>query len=163
SDAQNIFQAMKLFTYLPAVSDPAEGPPDAIDALRAATAGGARTAGLASEIGAIRRGMRADLVVLDTNDPTYVPFNSAARQIVYGEGGRSVETVIIDGRVVMRDRVIQTVDEAALRAELEQIMPNFRADAETVMARAARLRPYVLEADRRIWAQDIGIDRYVSR
>ncbi len=82
SDAQSIFQAMKLFTYLAAVSDPAEGPPDAIDALRAAATAGARMADLASEIGAIRPGMPADLVVLDTDDPTYVPFNSAARQIV---------------------------------------------------------------------------------
>ncbi len=163
SDAQNIFQAMKLFVYLAAVSDPSEGPPDAIDALRAATTSGARTAGLSHAVGAIRPGMRADLVVLDANDPTYVPFNSAVRQIVYGEGGRAVETVIIDGQVVMKDRVIQTVDEAALRAEVARVVPGFRTDAEEVMARTARLRPYISEVDRRIWSQDIGIDRYVSR
>ena len=163
SDAQNIFQAMKLFTYLAAVSNPEEGPPDAIDALRAATMGGARTAGLGDEIGIIAPGRRADLVVLDTNDPTYIPFNSAARQIVYGEAGRAVETVIIEGRVVMRDRVIKTVDESALRAELARIVPGFRADAQKVMARTEKLRPYILEADRRIWTQDIGIDRFVSR
>ncbi|MGN6462069.1 MAG: amidohydrolase family protein, partial [Pseudolabrys sp.] len=128
SDAQNIFQAMKLYTFLAAVSDPTEGPPDAADALRAATTAGARTAGLQSQIGALRVGMRADITVIDTDDPVYQPFNSAARQIVYGEGGRAVATVIVDGRVVMRDRVIQTVDEAALRAELARIVPGFRAD-----------------------------------
>lgn len=162
SDAQNIFQAMKLFTYLAAVSDPEEGPPNAVDALHAATVGGARTAGLDRKIGAIRMGMRADLVVLDLNDPVYVPFNSAARQIVYGESGRAVETVIIDGRVVMRDRVIRTLDESALRDELNQIVPAFRKDAEAVMQRTARLRPYVLEADRRIWKHGIGMNRYVG-
>ena len=163
SDAQNIFQAMKLFTYLAAVSNPEEGPPNAIDALYAATIGGAHTGGLAQEMGAIRPGMLADIVVLDANDPTYVPFNSAARQIVYGESGRGVETVIIAGRVVMRDQVIQTVNEAALRAELGQVVPQFRKDAEAVSARTARLRPYILENDRRIWSQNIGMDRYVSR
>jgi cytosine/adenosine deaminase-related metal-dependent hydrolase len=163
SDAQNIFQAMKLYTFLAAVCDPAEGPPDAVDALRAATTAGAYTAGLQDQIGSLRLGMRADLVAIDTDDPVYLPFNSAARQIVYGEGGRAVSTVIVDGRVVMRDRVIQTVDEAALREELARIVPRFRADAANVFARTARLRPYILEADRRIWSNDIGIDRYVSR
>jgi 5-methylthioadenosine/S-adenosylhomocysteine deaminase len=161
SDAQNIFQAMKLYTFLAAVSGPAEGPPDAIDALRAATIAGARTAGLQNQIGSLRPGMRADLVVIDTNDPVYLPFNSAARQIVYGEGGRAVTMVIVDGRVVMHDRVVQTVDEAELRDELARIVPSFRADAEKVFARTARLRPSILEADRRIWLEDIGIDRFV--
>jgi len=163
SDAQNIFQAMKMFTLLAAISDPEEGQPDAIDAIRAATTAGARTAGLQDQIGAIRPGMRADLVIIDAQDPIYVPFNSAARQIVYGEGGRAVETVIIDGRVVMRDRKMVSVDEAALRRELDAVLPTFRRDADVVMARTAKLRPYILEANRRIWTQDLGIDRYLSR
>ena len=164
SDAQNIFQAMKMFTLLAAISDPAEGQPDAIDAMRAATTAGARTAGLQEQIGAIRPGMRADLVIIDAQDPTYVPFNSAARQIVYGEGGRAVETVIIDGRIVMRDRKMVSVDEAALRRELDAVLPKFRRDADVVMARTAKLKPYILEADHsRIWSQDLGIDRYLSR
>lgn len=163
SDAQNIFQAMKLFVYLAAVSDPAEGPPDAVGALKAATMSGARTAGLSGDVGALRVGMRADLVVLDLNDPAYVPLNSAARQIVYGEGGRGVETVIIDGHVVMKDRVIQSVDEGALREELAAVLPGFRADADEVRSRANRLRGHILEADRRIWSHDVGMDRYVSR
>jgi guanine deaminase len=74
-----------------------------------------------------------------------------------------VTTVVVDGRVVMRDRVIQTVDEAALRADLARIVPDFRADADKVFERTARLRPYILEADKRIWREDVGIDRYLSR
>ena len=106
--------------------------------------------------------MRADLVVIDTTDPVYVPFNSAARQLVYGEGGRGVETVIVDGRVVVRDRKILTVDEASLRAEIDALMPGFRQDAEAVVARTARLRPHIAVADRRIWEQDLGLARYVG-
>ena len=154
---------MRLFTYLAAVSDPADGPPDAVDAIRAATVGGARTAGLENRIGAIRRGMRADLVILDTTDPVYVPFNSAARQLVYGEGGRAVETVIIDGKVVMENRTLRAIDEDRLRAEIDEVLPNFRIDANAVRARADRLRPYIHEADRKIWSQDIGLHRYIGR
>lgn len=160
SDAQNIFQAMKTLTFLSAISDPAEGPPDAIDAFRAATVGGAKALGL--PVGRIAPGMAADLVLLDLADPVYQPLNSAVRQIVYGESGRSVETVIVGGRVVMQDRRLATIDEAALRAELDALMPDFRRDAEAVFARTAPLRSYIAAADRRIWAEDVGFSRYVG-
>jgi 5-methylthioadenosine/S-adenosylhomocysteine deaminase len=163
SDAQNIFQAMKLFTYLAAVSDPREGPPYAIDAVRAATTGGAKAIGLEGQIGAIQPGMRADLVLIDTNDPIYVPFNSAVRQLVYGEGGRGVETVIIDGRIVMKNRRILTLDESALQAEIKSVIAAFRKDYQAVAERTERLYPYIQEADRRIWEQPLGLSRYVGR
>jgi 5-methylthioadenosine/S-adenosylhomocysteine deaminase len=163
SDAQNIFQAMKLFTTLPAVSDPADGPPAAADALHAATVGGARTAGLERRIGALREGMRADLTILDVTDPVYVPFNSAARQIVFGEGGRGVDTVIVDGKVVMRERKLLTIDEEALRRELADVIAHFRADAAAVFARTEALRPYIREADRRVWQHGVGLHRFVGR
>jgi len=163
SDAQNIFQAMKMFTLLAAVSDPREGPPTAVDALRAATSGGLRTAGLADRIGAIREGMRADLVIFDSTDPVYLPLNSAARQLVYGEGGRGVESVIIDGRIVMLNRKIMTVDELALRSELGHVAAVFQRDAQAVFARTERLHAHISEADRRMWQDDLGFDRYLAR
>ncbi len=163
TDAQNMFQAMKLHCLLAAVSDPRPGPPDALDAVRAATEGGARSIGLANEIGRIVPGMKADLVILDLADPSFVPLTSVPRQLVYSECGRSVETVIVDGRVVMDRRVIQTVDESVLRAEVEELMPGFRRDAAEVIGRTDRLAKYVLEADRRIWAEDVGAHRYVGR
>jgi 5-methylthioadenosine/S-adenosylhomocysteine deaminase len=162
SDAQNIFQAMKLFTYLAAISDPREGPPFAVDAVRAATTGGAKALGMEVEVGSIRPGMCADIVLIDTNDPVYVPFNSAARQLVYGEGGRAVETVIIDGKVVMQDRRILTIDEAALRSEIASVMSAFRRDFDVVAARTEKLHPYIQEADRRVWDQPIGLSRFVG-
>ncbi len=142
TDAQNMFQAMKLYCLLAAVCDPRPGPPDALDAFRAATQGGARSAGLDNEIGRIAPGMKADLAILDLADPSFVPLTSVPRQLVYSECGRSVETVIIDGRVVMDRRVIKTVDESALRAEVEAIMPGFRRDAGEVIGRTERLAKY---------------------
>ena len=62
--------------------------------------------------------MTADLMILDLNEPAFVPFNSAARQIVFAEAGRAVETVLVGGRPVVRDRKLVTVDEAALAAEI---------------------------------------------
>lgn len=162
TDAQNIFQAMKMFALLAAVSDPAPGPPDAVDAIHAATVGGARTAGLADELGAIHVGMAADLVLLDLDDPAFVPLNSVARQVVYGECGRGVDSVIVGGRVVMANRKIETIDEEGLRREATAIHRHFKIDAEAVFARSRKLAPHVLAADARSWATDIGLNRYVG-
>ena len=78
SDVQNMFQAMKTYCLLSAVSDPEPGPPRAGAALGHATLGGARSAMLQDRLGAITPGRRADLVLLDMNDTAYLPYNSAA-------------------------------------------------------------------------------------
>ena len=107
SDVQSVFQAMKMFCLLAAVSEPEPGPGLAHEALRHATLGNARTAGLDAQLGAIRPGYKADLVLVDLNDVAYLPFNSAARQLVYTEAGRGVESVIVDGRVVIKERQVK--------------------------------------------------------
>jgi guanine deaminase len=155
---------MKLFVGLAAVSKLEPGPPHAKDALRAATLGSARTAGKESDLGALKAGMKADLFLLDLNDPSYLPLNSAARQAVFSEAGRAVRLVMVDGRVVVEDGRVTTVDEAALRAELgARIMPRLRADRDKVLEQAARIYPYILEADRRVWGEEVGTHRYIGR
>jgi 5-methylthioadenosine/S-adenosylhomocysteine deaminase len=161
SDVQSMFQAMKLYVALAAVCDPEEGPPLAADALRAATVNGAKTAGRA-DLGELRPGMRADVTILDLSDISYVPLNSVARQVVYTESGRGVETVIVDGRVVMQDRRILTVDETALREEVERVVPGVRQSLEQVRARLAPIREQLELAAAKTWATDLGIERYVS-
>jgi guanine deaminase len=162
SDAQNMFQSMKMFAALAAVCDPEPGPPTAADAIRSATIGGARTAGLEGRIGALKPGMAADLSIIDLTDPSFVPLNSVARQIVFTEAGRAVETVIVDGRVVVRERKVTTVDERALREEVADLMRVLRKDIEAVVSRNQRMMPYLLEAHRRTWAADVGLNRYVG-
>jgi cytosine/adenosine deaminase-related metal-dependent hydrolase len=158
-----MFQSMKLFASLAAVTDPEPGPPTAADAIRAATLGGARSAGMTGKLGALKRGMAADLLVIDLTDPSFVPLNSAARQVVFTESGRGVETVIVDGRVVVRDRRVVSIDERALREEVAELMKVLRKDLEAVAARSATITPYVLEAYRKIWATDVsGLNRFVS-
>lgn len=161
SDVQNMFQAMKLFTLLAGICDPEEGPPFAAQALRAATIGGALTAGR-HDLGAIRPGMRADVTILDLTDISYVPLNSVARQLVYTESGRAVESVIVDGRVLMLDRRLTTVDEAALRREVAAVMPRLRTELAEIRQRLAPLVPQMAEAQRRSWAADIGVHRFVG-
>ena len=73
---------MKMFCLIAAVSEPEPGPGLAREVLRHATIGNARTAGLADRLGAIRPGYKADLILIDLNDIAYLPYNSAARQLV---------------------------------------------------------------------------------
>jgi 5-methylthioadenosine/S-adenosylhomocysteine deaminase len=163
SDVQSAFQAMKMFCLLAAVSEPEPGPPLAHEAIRHATLGNARTAGLAGRLGALKPGYIADMILIDLNDVAYLPFNSAARQLVYTEAGRGVETVIVDGRVVIKNRKVESFDEEALRREVEGLMRHFSADYEAVVASRKHALPYMLEAHRKVWQTDIGINRFVGR
>lgn len=162
SDAQNMFQAMKMFCGLAAVSDSMPGPPSASDALRAACCGGALPAGLDGELGALRPGMLADMLLLDLGDTSFVPFNNAARQVVFTESGRAVRTVIVDGRVVRQDGRITTIDEVALRGEIADLMLELTHDAARVADRILPIRSAILEAVRRSSEPDLPIHRLVG-
>lgn len=164
SDVQNIFQAMKLFCLFAAVSDPEPGPGLAHEVLRYATLGNARTAGLGGRLGAIRPGYKADLMLIDLSDIGYLPFNSAARQLVYTETGRGIETVLVDGRVVIRKRQVTTIDEDALRREVSDLMRHFVADYDDIIKARKRALPHMREAHRRVWEADVGgLQRFLSR
>ena len=162
SDVQNMFQAMKLYCGLTAVSDPEPGPPDAPGALRSATLAGAKGAGLEGVLGAIKPGYAADLTFLDLSDPSFVPYNSAARQVVYAESGRGVRMVMVDGRIVVRDGRLTLVDEAELRERVEQVMVALRRDMAAVGAKVDEVMPYLMQAYRRVWESDVGLNRYVG-
>jgi 5-methylthioadenosine/S-adenosylhomocysteine deaminase len=129
AETQNIFTAMRMLCLLPAVTDPEPGPINAGYALKAATLSGARAVGLGGKVGALKPGMAADLMILDLNELAFVPFNSAARQIVFAESGRAVETVFVDGHPVVRGGKLVTVDEAKLAAQAAELAPAFRRDA----------------------------------
>jgi cytosine/adenosine deaminase-related metal-dependent hydrolase len=163
AETQNIFVAMRMLCLLPAVTDPEPGPINASYALKAATLTGAKAVGLSDRIGAIKPGMTADLMILDLNEPAFVPFNSAARQIVFAEAGRAVETVLVGGRPVVRNGKLVTVDEAALAAEVERIAPAFRRDAQALAARNTDLTASLLNANRKAWKVPLGFERYIGR
>jgi 5-methylthioadenosine/S-adenosylhomocysteine deaminase len=161
SDCQNMFQAMKMFCSLAGLENPEPGRPFATDAIRAATHGGARATGLEGVVGALKVGMAADFALLDLADPSFVPLNSAARQLVYTESGRGVETVVVDGRVVVENRKVVTVDEAALYEEIDELIGPLMSDLGAIRSRLARMTPYLEEASRLSLNADIGLNRYV--
>jgi 5-methylthioadenosine/S-adenosylhomocysteine deaminase len=161
-DCQSMFQAMKMFCLLAAVTEANPIGVGAADAIKAATLGGAQAMNFEGEIGAVRAGMKADLVIIDLNDIAWQPLNSVARQLVFSEAGRGVETTIVDGEIIMFERKITTIDEAGLRGELVDLMPTFRRDFANVATANREAIPYLLAANERLKSHDVGINRFVA-
>jgi 5-methylthioadenosine/S-adenosylhomocysteine deaminase len=158
-----MFVAMKLYALLAAISDPMPGPPQAAAAIRSATEAGADGARMGHMLGRIAAGYKADLTVIDMRDPTWTPLNGAARQLVHVEAGRGVTHVIVDGRTVVRDRRLTTIDEATIFDAVAAVMPGFRKDFAAISARVARLQPWLDKAHRQIMAADLDIERLPPR
>jgi 5-methylthioadenosine/S-adenosylhomocysteine deaminase len=100
--------------------------------LRMATIDGARALGLEDEIGSIEVGKRADLTLFDLDDLRTTPRPDPVSTIVYAAEASNVTTVFIDGRVVLRNRKLTSLDEKAVIAEA-------RRHAELVLSRANSL------------------------
>ena len=107
--------------------------------------------------------MAGDMTLIDMSDPIYQPMNDATRQVVFSEAGRGVHTVIVDGRVVVRNRRIVSVDEGAIYDEINTLMPNLRQDYERVRGTYATLAPYYREVLKRALDYDLPFRRLVER
>jgi 5-methylthioadenosine/S-adenosylhomocysteine deaminase len=162
SDAQNMFQSMKMFCLLAAASHGSEGRPAATDALHAATQGSAAALGLASSIGRIAPGFKADLTLLNLSDPALQPLNDPIRQLVYSESGRGVETVIVDGEVLIDQGRSCRVDEEALVEEVKRLMPGLRSDLAKVQERNRAIAPYLRKAHELTLRENVGINRFIA-
>ena len=90
-------------------------------ALELATISGAQTLGLGDEIGSIEPGKKADLALYDTRRAEWATLFNPVNSLVYNADGRSVHTVIVDGRVVVENHTPLFVDEQGLIAEVQAV------------------------------------------
>jgi 5-methylthioadenosine/S-adenosylhomocysteine deaminase len=98
---------------------------DAKTVLKMATCGGANTLGMGGSVGCLAPGMKADIVIVDLRKPHLTPLYNVYSHLVYAANGADVETVLINGRVVMRDRQLLTINE-------EKVMESVRSIAAHV-------------------------------
>lgn len=80
-----------------------------------ATIGSAQALHMEKEIGSIETGKRADLVVVQHDSLNQIPYYNIYSDLVYSTKASDVQTVIINGKIVMRDRRLLTLDEASIR------------------------------------------------
>jgi len=94
---------------------------DAATTLKAATMGGAAVLGAEGEIGSLEAGKKADLIVLDLNQPHLTPIYNPVSHLVYAARGSDVVHSVIGGRIVMRNRRLTLLDEPAILAKMGEI------------------------------------------
>jgi len=107
-----------------ASGDPTVAPAPAV--LEMATLGGARALGMEDRIGSLEPGKRADLVVVGLDEPRLHPLYDPVSHLVYVAKGADVRHVIVEGRVIMRDRRVLTLDEKAVVAEADRLRDQVR-------------------------------------
>ncbi len=86
----------------------------ACQALEMATRGGARALGIDDRVGQIKPGMRADIALVDFRQPHLFPRHDVISHLVYAARAGDVATVFVNGRPVMRDRALLTLDESEI-------------------------------------------------
>ena len=89
----------------------------AAEALEMATLGGARALGRGQRLGSLEPGKLADLIIVGMSKARQQPLYDPISQVVYASRGDDVETTIVNGRVLMRDRKVLTMDEATVLRE----------------------------------------------
>ena len=92
-----------------------------------ATIEGARALHMEKEIGSLETGKKADLILIGLDAPNAVPMYDVYAQLAYALKGSDVETVIIGGHVVMRDRKLLTVDEPSVIAKAKEFKGRVEA------------------------------------
>ena len=94
------------------------------DVLWMACRGGATAFGLPEKIGSLEVGKKADVVIVDLDTPMAVPVHRVPSALVYNAGARDVDTVIVDGRILMKNKEIMFLDEKTLLSEARKSCAN---------------------------------------
>ncbi len=123
----DMFQAMDFAAKLQMLDPRRSAPlPKAAQILHMATCAGAAMLGHGRPLGSLEVGKLADVIILDLERPHLVPLYDVYTQLVHAASGADVETVIIHGRLIMRDRVVLTVDEGEVLARARALARPIR-------------------------------------
>jgi 5-methylthioadenosine/S-adenosylhomocysteine deaminase len=130
------------------------------EAFEMATEGSARSCGLGAEIGVLEVGRKADLVLIDREDYGFIPLYRPVAQLAYAVNSDAVRTVLVDGEIVMEERVLTKIDEASIKAEMIEVATAFVRDHMPRMeSMAARFLPYYRAAHMRAASTDVPASR----
>ena len=142
-DSVNLWFVAKTSALIHSLSSPDDShwaQPEEV--LRALTYNGARAMRMTDELGVLKPGAWADIILLDLNSVAYWPLNHLPRQLVHCEDGQSLRMTMVQGEVVFDHGLITTVDEASLREELQAVMPQVQAQMDRAAQEATHLEPY---------------------
>lgn len=127
----DMFEEMKTCALLHKVHNSNASVVPALTTLEFATINGARALGLEDKIGSIEEGKKADVIMLDLSASTMVPMTNPISHLVYSVQGSNVDTVIVDGKILMEDRQMKTMDE-------KQVIEFTREQAKDLFERSGK-------------------------
>ncbi len=113
----DMFEAMRIASLLHKLQTVDPRAVSAQAALEMATIRGARALGMEQAIGSLQAGKKADLIIVDATGPRFTPMYDPVSHLVYVAHGDDVKTTIVNGQVLMKDRTMTTLDQAAILAE----------------------------------------------
>ena len=123
----DMWEEMRLAALLQKVDrmDPEVLPASAV--LTMATSGGADAIGLGDQVGTLTKGLRADLIQVSFDDVHFVPTYDVMSHLVYVADEQDVSSVVVDGKVLMRDKKILTIDTERVRREANELASRIQA------------------------------------
>ena len=101
-----------------------------MELVRMLTIEGAAALGVSDAVGSLEPGKRADIILLDIEQPKFTPVTNVPAQIVNNAAPADVETVIVDGDVLMRDGDVKTMDADAVRERVEAAVERFESETD---------------------------------
>jgi 5-methylthioadenosine/S-adenosylhomocysteine deaminase len=123
-DHKDMFRAMYLAATLPKDARIDASVITAEEVIEMATLNGYRALGWDKELGAIEPGKKADLILIDIDRPEFVPTYNYVYSLVYTASGDCVDTVLVDGKILMEGRVLTTIDLDEVRAHCRELAPQ---------------------------------------
>jgi 5-methylthioadenosine/S-adenosylhomocysteine deaminase len=123
----DMFEAMRTASFLHKLTRNDPRAMSAKTVLEMATIGGARALGMDRRIGSLEPGKRADVIVVGMSAARQTPMYDPVSHLVYATHGDDVRTVVVDGKILMRDRRMQTLDERAILAEARGLSEKVKA------------------------------------
>jgi 5-methylthioadenosine/S-adenosylhomocysteine deaminase len=157
NDSQNMFETLKAAAILQRPIVQREQWPTALETLRMCWEGGAQALG--QRLGRIASGFRADLLLLRTGELRLAPKEQIANQLVYAELGRSVDTVMVDGEVIVARGAVTSVDAASVLAEAQRLSDGIWSTLPARAARFAEIAPTLDRLEQRVRELSIGFRR----
>jgi 5-methylthioadenosine/S-adenosylhomocysteine deaminase len=99
----------------------------AVQVVAMASSGGAAALGMSGELGSLEPGKKADIITIDLNQPHLTPIYEPCSHLVYSARGADVRDVVIDGRMVMRQRQLLDIDEQEIMGKVREIASRIRS------------------------------------
>lgn len=162
-DGCNLWTVGKTAGLIHKIADPEyQNWPHEDEILDMLTRGGAQTMGLQDRVGMLKEGYRADMLLVNLDTLPFTPLHNLKRALIFCENGASLKMTIVDGRIVVEDGEILTVDEAALRRKVRGYSDMLTSHLQAMTESADRLAPYYREMYLKCSEKEVGMNRWAG-